>query len=55
LIVYGKNLTSTLNYPYYTSVVRHMVDIPNYLMPMLVGLIISDDWLQINKSGNTRF
>jgi heme/copper-type cytochrome/quinol oxidase subunit 1 len=42
LIVYGRNLTSTLNYPPYTSVVRHMVDIPNYLMPMLVGLIILD-------------
>jgi len=26
LIVYGKNLTSTLNYPHYISVVRHMVD-----------------------------
>jgi heme/copper-type cytochrome/quinol oxidase subunit 1 len=55
LIVYGRNLTSTLDYPPYTSVVRHMVNIHNYLMPMLVGLIISDGWLQINKSGNTRF
>ena len=49
MIVYGRKLTSTLNYPPYTSVVRHMVDIPNYLMPMLVGLIISDGWLQINQ------
>jgi len=55
LVIYGRNLTSTLGYPPYTSIVRYMVDIPNYLMPMLVGLIISDGWLQINKAGNTRF
>jgi hypothetical protein len=55
LIVYGKNLTSTIGYPPYTSVTIYMVNIPIYLMPMLVGLIISDGWLQINNSGNTRF
>jgi heme/copper-type cytochrome/quinol oxidase subunit 1 len=55
IIIYGQNLTTTIGYPPYTSIVRCMVDIPNYLMPMFVGLIISDGWLQINKSGNTRF
>jgi hypothetical protein len=55
LIVYGKKLTSTIGYPPYTSFTIYMVNIPIYLMPMLVGLIISDGWLQINNSGNTRF
>jgi heme/copper-type cytochrome/quinol oxidase subunit 1 len=55
LIIYGENLNSTIGYPPYTSIVRYMVDIPNYFKPMLVGLILSDGWLQINKSGNTRF
>ena len=32
-----------------------MVDLPYNLRSMLGGLIISDGWLEINKSGNTRF
>lgn len=51
----GYRRSSTVNYPKFTSIVRHMVKIPNQLYPMLGGLIISDAWLQINKSGNTRF
>jgi heme/copper-type cytochrome/quinol oxidase subunit 1 len=55
LVVYGSNLQSTVKYPPYTSIVRYMVKIPHTFYPLLVGLIISDGWLQINKVGNTRF
>jgi hypothetical protein len=55
LVIYGLNLSSTVNYPPYTSIVRYMTKIPGHLYPLLVGLIISDGWLQINKVGNTRF
>jgi heme/copper-type cytochrome/quinol oxidase subunit 1 len=57
IVVWSKNLvpSSTVNYPKFTSIVRHMVKIPTQLYSMLGGLIISDAWLQINKSGNTRF
>jgi hypothetical protein len=31
-----------------------MVNVSFHLKPLIVGLIISDAWLQINKAGNTR-
>jgi heme/copper-type cytochrome/quinol oxidase subunit 1 len=55
VVIWGTNLESTVNYPKFTSIIRHMVDIPNNLRSMLGGLLISDSWLQINKLGNTRF
>jgi len=55
VVIFGSNLSSTINYPRFTSIVRYMVSIPPSVYPILVGLIISDGWLQINKSGNTRF
>jgi hypothetical protein len=42
LVVYGTNLTSTVGYPSYTSIVRHMVNVSFHLKPLIVGLIISD-------------
>jgi heme/copper-type cytochrome/quinol oxidase subunit 1 len=60
IVVWSSNLVpisgaSTVNYPKFSSIVRYMVKIPTLLYSMLGGLIISDAWLQINKSGNTRF
>ncbi len=55
IVVWSSNLGSTVNYPKFTSIVRHMVNISPNLYSMLGGLLISDGWLQINKAGNTRF
>lgn len=42
LVIYGTNLSSNLNNKYYTQIVRNMVNIPNHLLYMLVGIIMSD-------------
>ena len=55
IVIWSSNLTSSVNYPKFTSIVRYMVDLPYHLRSMLGGLLISDGWLEINKSGNTRF
>jgi hypothetical protein len=48
----------TVNYPAYTSIVRYIVNIPTGryydLESIIIGILISDGWLQINKAGNTR-
>ena len=54
LVKFGDILTSTVGYPKFTSIIRHMVQIPRNKYGLLIGIIISDGWLQINKSGNTR-
>jgi hypothetical protein len=55
LVVFGSNLSSTVKYPRYTSIVRHMIDIPYNLNSILFGILISDGWLFINKANNTLF
>lgn len=42
LIIYGNNLPSSLNVKEYTKIVRYMVNIPNRILYILVGLIISN-------------
>ena len=53
IVIYGSNLTSTVNYPRYNSIIRHMVHIPSNLYSIILGVLLSDGWLYINKSGNT--
>ena len=55
LVVFGSNLTSTINYPRYTNIVRHMVQISSEanLQSIVLGILLSDGHLYINKTGNT--
>jgi hypothetical protein len=54
LVIYGSNLCSTVGYPKVTEIIRHTVNIPLNLRSILVGILISDAWMQINKGGNSR-
>jgi len=55
LVEYELILKSTLNYPRYTTIVRHMVQIHSKLQSIIVGILLSDGHLFINKAGNTLF
>jgi hypothetical protein len=52
LVIHGSNLSSTVNYLYYNSIVRDIVKIPNNLNSFLTGIIISDGFLKKTNSGN---
>jgi heme/copper-type cytochrome/quinol oxidase subunit 1 len=56
LAPFGTNLSSTVGYPNYTIILQHMVILPTGITSVIVGLLLSDAWMQKgNKNGEARF
>lgn len=52
IVPFGTNLSPTINYPNYTIILQHIVRLPSYIMDILVGVLLSDGYIQlINKGG----
>lgn len=51
LVPFGYNLKSTVGYPQYTIIVQHMVALPNFIKGVVVGILLSDGWMQQQNSG----
>lgn len=59
LVIYGSNIENNIGYKKYTSIVTYMVNIPNRILYILTGLILSDGHITFvtktisNKQGIT--
>lgn len=54
LVVWGTNLTSTINFPVYTQIIRHMIKIPNNIYYSLVGIILSNGNITVNNNSKLK-
>jgi heme/copper-type cytochrome/quinol oxidase subunit 1 len=51
LVPFGFYLESTVGYPQYTLIVQHMVALPYIIKGVVVGLLLSDGWMQQQNLG----
>ena len=49
LVIYGTNLETSLNIKEYTQIVRNMVNIPNNIIYILIGVILTDGYISYSS------
>ena len=54
-VIFGKVYYTTVNYPFYSFIIRHKIFLTPYVKSIFAGMLISDGWMQKNKSGGVRF
>jgi hypothetical protein len=54
LVPYGTNLSSTVGYPRFTALERKSIRIPNNLLPVFIGIILSDANISKSYKGDAR-
>lgn len=54
LVIYGSNLESSLGLNKYTSIVSYMINIPNNILYPLIGILLSDGYIN-TKSKNKKY
>jgi hypothetical protein len=52
LVVFGKVLFTTVNYPFYTQYLRNIVELTPSIRNILVGILISNGSLRIRGNSN---
>lgn len=52
LVVYGSNLESCVGMPIYTSIVRQIVGIPNNILYIITGILLTDGWIDYMSKKN---
>lgn len=52
LVIYGTNLETSLNLKKYTHIVRNMIHIPNNILYILIGVILTDGNIEYKSNKN---
>jgi len=55
LVIFGSNLSSTINYPFFTDILRYMVILPKSVIDPLIGILLSDGCLTVDNKWQSVF
>ena len=49
LVVYGSNLETGVGLPQYTNIIKQIVNIPNNIIYIIVGIVLTDGWIEYSS------
>ena len=49
LVVYGSNLETGVGLPQYTNIIKQIVNIPNNIIYIIVGILLTDGWIEYSS------